>query len=751
MSSDTTVLPAGVPVPKRRTLSIKSLILLMLLLVSIGSNIVVGVIGYVNGSDSLRQAAYDRLVEVRDSRAREMAGLFDSVQNSLLLASRDSAVVDAEQAFAGGLTALDAEGAVSGSTTSTDRKTGEAATEQPPGVLSAEQEVQLEAYFSGTFGPKLEKATGKKTDASSFLPSSPAARYLLYHYTIQKNASTIADAGDGSDWSAASAQYHDYLQRLATLQGYSDLALLDPSGRVVYTVDKNVDLGADLVHGPYSFTNLAQGFEQTISQNRLDSVVFTDYADYAPAFDEPTSWVVAPLAGENGIVGAIAVQLPVSRIDAVMTGDKSWSESGLGTTGETYLVGPDGRMRSLSRVLAQHPTSYEKRAVSGGGLTPAEAQRAVAARQSLLIQPVATTAFTDAHKGQTGTITTAGYLGGTVIAAYAPLTLPDPDLNWVIVAQIDSSEALAPVNDFTARLAISSAIIVAVVSIISVIIAGLAVRPLRRLRDAARRIAAGETGVQVDVGESDELVDVGQAFNDMSNSLALKQQLIDQQRDENEKLLTTLMPEALAKRYKEGAKTIVEDHQEVTVLFADIVGFEDFSAGMPSEKALGILNDIFRAFDDAAEQHGVERVRGTRQGYLASCGLTVPRVDNARRTVEFAIEAQQIIERFGAAQGAQLAIRAGIDTGTVTSGLVGQSRVVYDLWGEAVSLAFRLQGGAGDAGIFMTQRVVDKLAENLDLEDAGSVDTPSGLQHVWRVDPSSGSAAAAPATSAGQL
>jgi class 3 adenylate cyclase len=698
------------------TLSIKSLILLMLLAVSIGSNLVVGIIGYVNGTDSLKSAAFDRLVEVRDSRAREITSLFDSIQNSLLLASRDSAVVDAEQAFSAGYDELDAA--------------------TSPSTLSDAQEAQLQSYFTDDFGPKLQQATGKTADASSFLPSDPAARYLLFHYALAQDPAVLGDAGDGSAWSAASARFHDYLSRMASLLKFGDLALIDPNGRVVYTSGKHVDLGASLTSGPYSFTSLANGFDQAMSQNRLDSVVFTDFTPYAPALDAPTAWVVAPLAGADKIVGAIAVRLPASRIDSVMTGGLSWQKSGLGKTGEAYLVGDDGYMRSLSRDLAENPKDYLAEAMASG-LTRQQASEAVARKESLGIQPVKTQAVKLAQQGKTGTITTSGYLGGSTVAAYAPLNLPDPNLRWTIVAEIDTDEALAPVNDFTSRLAISAAIIVAIVSIISVIISGAAVRPLRRLRDAARRIAAGESGVQVDAGGSDELADVESAFNDMSRSLELRAQIIEQQKTENEQLLQTLMPETLAKRYKEGAKTIVEDHQEVTVLFADILGFEDYSSTLgSSEKALETLNDIFRAFDDAADEHGVERVRSTRQGYLASCGLVVPRVDNARRAVMFAIDMQQIVEHFGAQQGVKLAIRAGIDTGTVSSGLVGRSKVVYDLWGDAVSLAFRLQGGANEAGVFVTQRVVDKVPDQLPFTDSGVVATPSGNQRVWRIDPS---------------
>jgi class 3 adenylate cyclase len=703
------------------SLSIKSLLLLMLLLVSIGSNLVVGIIGYLNGSDSLKSAAYERLIEVRDSRAREVTALFDSVQSSLLLASRDSAVVDAEQAFAAGVADLDA--------------TGEDGT--VTGTLTPGQHAELVSYFTDDFGPKLIAATGQDADASSFVPSSPAAQYLLYHYLISASGDDPAatdDAGDGSTWSAAHATYHDYLRRMAQLLQFDDLVLIDKSGQVVYTVDKGVDLGADLVEGPYSFTRLASAFDEAMSSNRLDSVVFSDFSRYSPALDKPVAWVVVPLAGDDQIVGALAVQLPVDRINDVMTGEGSWQESGLGQTGEAYLVGDDAdqTMRSLSRDLAEDPKAYARLAVDHG-LSQEDADAAVASGQTLLLQGVKTDPADDALAGKTGTTTSTNYLGSSTIAAYAPFTYQT--LHWAIVAEIDAGEALAPVDEFTQRLAISSAIIVAIVSLISVIIAGVAVRPLRRLRDAARRIAAGEQGVQVEAGESDELADVAAAFNDMSRSLELKANLIDEQRAENERLLRTLMPEALTERYKSGARTIVEDHQEVTVLFADIVGFEEFGRGMSSDRALDMLNDIFRSFDDAAEQLGVERVRTTRQGYLASCGLSVPRVDHARRSVEFAIEMQKIVERFGAQQGTELSVRVGMDTGTVTSGLVGRSHVVYDLWGDAVSLAFRLQGGANEAGIFVTQRVVDKVADNLPYTDSGVVETSSGFQRVWRIDP----------------
>jgi class 3 adenylate cyclase len=698
----------------RPGLSIRSILLIMLLLVSVASSVVVGLIGYVNGRDSLREAAFDRLIEVRDSRAREIVSLFDSIENTLLLNARGDSVAGALQAFSDGFDELaDAE-------------------------LTDDERATIEGYYADDFGPRLASLSDQTVDPSTFVPSGAAESYLKLHYTVPYDSFDAAlannDAGDGSAWSEAHAEYHDYFRRMTQLFMYEDVLLLDTEGDIVYSAYKGVDLGSNLDDGPLQRTNLATAYATAMTGNVADTVVLTDFGVYPPSLGVPAAWAVTPVAVDGAIIGAIAIEMPISEINAVMTGGGDWEQSGLGLTGETYIVGAeDNLMRSLSRDLIEDPDGYEEQAVAAG-TSPDVAHQAVEEGNTLLLQPVRTDAVTFAKAGQTGTTLAAGYLGtGDTIAAYAPLAIEG--LDWVIVAEIDSAEAFGPVDEFTRNLVLSSAIIVLVVSLLSLIIAGIIVRPLRRLRDAARRIAAGEVGVQVDAGSSDELADVGAAFNDMSRSLQVKASLLEEQQAENERLLLSLMPEPLVKRYKEGAQTIALDHQEVTVMFADIVGFEAFGRGLASEDALEKLNEILRSFDDAAEQFGIERVRTTRSGYLASCGLTIPRVDNARRMVDFAMELQRILERFGGKHGADLNLRAGLDTGTVTSGLVGQTHIAYDLWGDAVNLAFQLQGNNHDSGIFLTQSVVDRMPDTVHVRDWGLVTTATGQQRVWRIDP----------------
>lgn len=703
-------------------LSIRSILLIMLLLVSVASSVVVGLIGYVNGRDSLQEAAFDRLIEVRDSRAREIVALFDNIENSLLLTARGETVGEATVAFT------------------------EAFQELASAELTPEQQEQLRDYFITSFGAQLEEATGQSADTSTFVPSNPAQSYLALHYIAPfetfDEAIAVDDAGDGSTWSLAHAEYHDFFRRMTELLSFEDVLLIDTEGNVVYSAFKGVDLGSNLDSGPLQRTNLAEAYAAAMTSNLADTVVLADFEPYPPSLGTPAAWAVTPVADDGVIIGALAVEMPIERINFVMSGGGDWEGSGLGDTGETYIVGAnDNLMRSISRDLVEDPERFLREAVNAG-TPPHVAEQAVESGSTLLLQPVRTDAVSAASSGATGTTLAVGYLGGDAITAYAPLEIEG--LDWVIVAELDSAEAFAPVDDFTRNLVLSSAVIVLVVSLLSLVIAGVIVRPLRRLRDAARRIAAGEEGVQVDAGRSDELADVGAAFNDMSRSLQVKAALLEQQKQENERLLHSLMPAPLAKRYREGARTIALDHQEVTVMFADIVGFEAFSRGKPSEVALEQLNEIVRSFDEAADQLGVERVRTTRAGYLASCGLTVPRVDNARRMVDFAIELQRIVERFAHKHGTTLNIRAGLDTGTVTSGLVGQNQISYDLWGDAVNLAFQVQGNRSENGIFLTQAVVDRMPDTVLVRDWGVIATAKGPERVWRIDPNDTYSSSAP-------
>ena len=169
------------------------------------------------------------------------------------------------------------------------------------------------------------------------------------------------------------------------------------------------------------------------------------------------------------------------------------------------------------------------------------------------------------------------------------------------------------------------------------------------------------------------------------------------------------------------------------MIYTEVAGLDRLQAELDSDESLNILTELHRQFDAAAEEFGVERVRPVRNGFLGSSGLTIPRLDNVRRTVDFAVECERILDRFNSETGLNLRLRAGIDTGTVSSALIYEPSLVFDMWGKAVNLAHRLKDGIAESGIYVTSRVYDALAETMSFTEAGSVAADGTAERVWRL------------------
>ncbi len=698
-----------------RSLGFQSKLLLMLLTVSVLSVLVAGLIGYLSGTTSLRNAEYQKLTQLRESRSREITDALKSITDSAAILTHSSSTINAVRDFSSAFDELQKA-------------------PLPPGAQEA-----VANYYTTVFGPALEKNTGEKADPTLFKPTSNAQTYLQDLYMVPAKGDfdasmKVLTAGDPSAWSAHNAAYQPFFADFAQRFGFDDIMLLDTNGNVVYSAAKGVDLGANILGGQYRTTKLADAYRQAMRSTSVDDVILADFEPYAPAYGVPTPWVLTPIGDAGGINGVLALQLKPAEINSVMTGNREWLEDGLGTTGETYLAGRDKLMRSVSRELLTNPKQFEQDVVANG--TPAEiAKREVEIGDSILLQPVDTTAVSQALAGKSGVVTASSYLGTETLNAYAPLKLPG--LDWVIVAKIDKSEALAPVTSFARNIALSTAAIVLVVSLLSLLFSRILTRPVKSLAAAVHRVAGGELGVTVPVTSSDEFGDLSSSFNAMSASLQTKQQLIDEQQRENDELLSSLMPEPEARRYREGEENISTQHRDVSVIYAQLLGFDEFARSLPAGESVGMLNSLVEAFGAAAERHGVEQVRSMQDnGLLATCGLVVPRVDHASRTVAFAREVAEILHGFNDQHDSQLAIRAGIDSGPVSSGLVGQRSTIYALWGEAVDLANRVHAATSSAGVFVSDRVRDSVLGIYDFSEAGTIAGENGTETVWRLESS---------------
>jgi len=681
----------------------------MLLVSSLASLAVIGVVEYFDGRSKLLPVAAERMTQLREAQKRAIEMLFGDLANSLAIYTRGTTADEAVQAFSAGFDQL-ADAPVD------------------PG-----QQQALETYYTDKLIKPVQQTTGMKLDLGALMPNNSAQKYLQVHYTLRSHNSTAPDdPGDGSAWSAANMKFNKYFREIATRFEYRDAMLIDTRGNLVYSVNKGPALGTNILTGPYRESNLRGAYEKAMDADTVDFVWITDFQPFQAAGGMPIAWLVSPINSGGKTTGVLALPLPISRINRIMTADQGWQAAGMGETAETYLAGPDGLMRSDSRLFLQDPKKYERDAVAAGTPTDIVA-KAIRWHGTTLVQPVETEAFRAAQRGQTGTIGDTGYLGDHELAAYAPVSIPNSDLRWSILATRDSSEAYSRIESFTKTLIVTTVTEVFVICVLAMLIAQVFVGPIRRLRAGAEEISAGNYDVTIPVTTRDEIGELTSAFNDMSRNLQIKEGLLTEQRNENDRLMLSLMPEQIVQRYRDGEQTIAQEHQDVTVIFADIIGLDGFSSTMSGDELVGTVDELMRELESAAESCGVEPIRTVHNGFLASCGLNVPRLDSVPRTIDFAVEMQRIIERFNSGTGHHLAVRAGVNTGNVISGLVGRSSVVYDMWGTAVNLAHQMRSNTAESGVYVTSEVYEVMRDIRQFTPAGNITVDGVEQPIWRL------------------
>jgi class 3 adenylate cyclase len=193
------------------------------------------------------------------------------------------------------------------------------------------------------------------------------------------------------------------------------------------------------------------------------------------------------------------------------------------------------------------------------------------------------------------------------------------------------------------------------------------------------------------------------------------------EREKSERLLLNILPSAIAERLKEDQGIIAESFAEATILFADVVGFTQMSARISPVELVYLLNEIFSSFDELATRHGLEKIKTIGDAYMVASGLPERRADHAEAMAELALDMQDALASFNRARGAALDIRTGINTGPVVAGIIGTSKFIYDLWGDAVNTASRMESHSTPGRIQVTAATYERLEHAYHLEARGTV------------------------------
>ena len=194
------------------------------------------------------------------------------------------------------------------------------------------------------------------------------------------------------------------------------------------------------------------------------------------------------------------------------------------------------------------------------------------------------------------------------------------------------------------------------------------------------------------------------------------------EKERSEQLLLNILPAPIVERLK-GGETIIADHlTNVTILFADFVGFTDLSSRLAAPDLVGVLGRVFSEFDKLALQYGVEKIKTIGDAYMVACGLFGARDDHAEAVADMAMAMIETVNRLNAELPAHLEIRIGINSGDVIAGVIGAHKFIYDIWGDAVNVASRLESHGLPSRIQISASTSEYLSNHFVLEPRGSLE-----------------------------
>lgn len=667
----------------------------MILPISLLSMGLAAAIGYSTARDALIRQAEAEVTAIRASKKAQIETYFRTLRGTFSSFSDDVGVASAAQAFTEGFDQLGRQ------------------------KLSPDRAKALSKFYRDDYLPKLNQIPGfEDISAEQLMPRSDRAAEVQALFIAENpnklgERAKLLDSPVSNPYTLAHFTYHSWLRDLVERLKIYDLYIVTDKGQIVYSVQKEPDFGTNLIEGPYATTSMGRLFRQILDQHHKGFVQIADYDFYLGSVGMPTMFIGTPIYANFKLVGVLIGQLSVDEVNRTMNGDKSWRADGFGETGFAYVTGPAHLLRNDHRIFIEHRDQFLGVAASQG-YRPAEIDAIRRNDTAVLRYRMNTEGIRRALLGETGTVTAPNSLGHTSLQAFTPIDIPD--LKWVLNANIEQQEILAPLETLQRTGLLVAGVLTLLCTLFAVWIASRFVRPINNLMAGTEAIGAGQADVQIVQGGNDEFGKLAQSFNTMAAAIRDRDRIIASKTTAYTGLLNRIFPEVVADRMRAGEEQIVDTVPNVTLIYASVVGFVEAIETMDGAESVTLLNEIVDRIDNLAERHGVERVKTIGEHYIAACGLTVARLDQAVRTVEFADAFASEIRLIAVERGLTLAMRAAIASGPAQAGLVGNSRFVYDVWGQPLNIVRRLIQSVAVNEIRITRAVYSQLGSDSGFE-----------------------------------
>ncbi len=692
-----------------RFLSIRSRIILMLLMVSTFAAFVLIYIGYQNGKEAITQGSFNQLKGIRASKQYQIETYFEQTESVVEIMADNKEILNALKDFKKGFRKL------------SNNK------------LQVDCRQELSIHYD-KFVDRLSENMDIKPSTELYYPTSQAACYLQYEYIVQ-NDNPIGEkhllryAKDKSDYSQDHRKHHDYLSNIVTKFGFYDLFLVDlETGDIVYSVYKETDFATNLYSGPYRQSNLADLAHQLRDNRDISKAQIVDFKSYRPSYGAPASFIGRTITEGSETIGALILQLPIDEVNNIMTGNGNWKEDGLGESGETYLIGEDYLMRSVSRFYLQDTLGF-KQVMKDIGVDDEKTDLMYRVGTTILQQRVKTEGAELALSGKKDIKIIKDYRGEPVLSAFAPLKING--LKWAILSEIDEAEANLPIEALKKKVFIALCVITLLVTFLAMYLAAIFVKPIEKLTDGVRKLSAGDFSSRIELEGSDEFSELGKQFNKMVTDIDAQQHKIEEQSIENERLMLNFIPETIVTRLQKGEKNIANTYSNVTLTAIDVVGFSELTAKIGAREAVTLLNHLIDAFDTAGKKHYVEKLRTIGDTYFAACGLFSPRLDHAKRVVDFAKELKLIIGQFNINHQLSLSLEFGIHSGEVTAGIIGTTKFNYDLFGQTVNDTFSIKDEKINNTVLVSNTVYERTKDFFEYEKLEVQNSNPRIESIW--------------------
>ena len=488
---------------KFRNLNLNVKLALAFFVIASISILIIGFLSYFKGKNSLEQESFNRLTAVREMKSSQIEDYFKEIRNQTITFSEDHTIVQAMGDLKAGFELLPEEVGYSN-----EQKIA--------------SEDRLKAYYQNEFIPRLDSNIINNADISTFFPQAITS-IILQDVYISNNPNEVGQkhymerALNESKYNEAHAKYHPLIRSYLEKFEFYDIFLVDNNtGNIIYSVYKEVDFGTSLLDGPFANSNLATAFRAAQNRTDKDFVRLVDFKPYNPSYFAPASFISSPIFSGDKQIGVLIFQMPIQKINEIMTNRHEWAEVGLGLSGETYIVADDYTLRNQSRFFIEDRENYIEMIQEIG--TPESTVNQIKNFESTIgLQTVRTPGTEAALNGVTNTEIFEDYRGVPVLSSYKPLEIED--MHWVIMSEIDRDEAFSHVYDLRKNIIVIFFGLLLAIILSALVVSKRITKPIKILTQKAEELASGNLDVHIEVTSNDEIGKLAKSFDHMQHSV----------------------------------------------------------------------------------------------------------------------------------------------------------------------------------------------------------------------------------------